>query len=769
MKIKLNAGNYCEDVRLGHLKMGGENPDGVEITANSRYFTIDGEAVLPVMGEFHFARYPHKYWEDELLKMKACGIGIVASYIYWIFHEEEKGKWQWEGDKNLRRFAELCDKHGLYFFPRIGPYVHGECRNGGLPDWIWDMPEKRTDDPVYMSYAEKFYAQIAAQLKGLMYKDGGPVMGVQLDNEYWLGKEGEQHILTLKNTAKKVGIDVPIYTVTGWMDGSVPKDEVIPVFGGYPAATWEMEGEKVSRKVGYFFLPFRNQNFIENDLKLKQTGYAADLSRYPFALAELGAGIQVTHHCRPVVSGDDIAAILLTKLGSGASLVGYYIFHGSTHPDGKLTPMHEIYDRPWIMEYPEKSYDFEAPIREFGQISPSYHDLKVLHLFLNDFGSLLAPMVTLFPEKQPESIANTDILRFAARVSKDSGFLFFNNYQRLTRMPNFQDCTVELKLKNETLTLPQKPFCLKNGKYFIWPFNLTMGQSLLKYATAQPLCKISNDGADTYFFFAIDGIDTEYCFDSKTTGDVTVFDGKISKTKDCLIVSGIKGGADSVVSLVTPTGKKIDIVTLTEKQAKNCWKQQFLGKERVFISESNIIFEAQKLKLYSNCPKDMSFSVFPQVDRELCEKNGKIERQKDGVFSRYTLSRPAKQVDVNIKPSEESNQEVKKWSLSLPKDAFDGVDDLYLQIHYTGNHLKVLLDGKLVSDTLYNGLAWEVGLKRFLPEVLSKEITLEITPIAEGKEPYLEEPGKAQELKSAEVVDIKIIPEYSIVITETRT
>jgi hypothetical protein len=94
--------------------MGGRSPDGHVLSANSRYLVLDGTAWFPVMGEFHFARYPEAYWEEEILKMKAGGIQIISTYIFWIYHEELEGQFDWSGQRNLRRFVEICAKHGLY-------------------------------------------------------------------------------------------------------------------------------------------------------------------------------------------------------------------------------------------------------------------------------------------------------------------------------------------------------------------------------------------------------------------------------------------------------------------------------------------------------------------------------------------------------------------------------------------------------------------------------------------------------------------------------
>jgi hypothetical protein len=152
--------------------MGGVSPAGHRISVDSRSLSLDGKPWLPVMGEFHFARYPEKYWREELLKMKAGGVQVVATYIFWIHHEEVEGQFDWSGQRDLRHFVELCGQSGLYVYLRIGPWDHGEVRNGGFPDWLIDkkIPLRR-NDPEYLRYVGRFYGQIGSQIKGLLWQD----------------------------------------------------------------------------------------------------------------------------------------------------------------------------------------------------------------------------------------------------------------------------------------------------------------------------------------------------------------------------------------------------------------------------------------------------------------------------------------------------------------------------------------------------------------------------------------------------------------------
>lgn len=111
-----------------------ENFGGDRYGINDRYLTKDGRPWLPSSGEAHYSRLPRALWEKELDKMKEAGLDIVSTYIFWIHHEEIEGEFRWDGNLNLGEFIDLCHERGLEVALRIGPWSHGECRNGGFPD-----------------------------------------------------------------------------------------------------------------------------------------------------------------------------------------------------------------------------------------------------------------------------------------------------------------------------------------------------------------------------------------------------------------------------------------------------------------------------------------------------------------------------------------------------------------------------------------------------------------------------------------------------------
>jgi len=120
------------------ILMRGTNKDGEEIAVNRKYFTLNGKPWFPITGEFHFSRYPCEYWREELQKIKAGGLDTVATYVFWIHHEEIEGQFRWDGRYNLKHFITLCKEEGLKVILRIGPWDHGEVRNGGYPDWLFE-------------------------------------------------------------------------------------------------------------------------------------------------------------------------------------------------------------------------------------------------------------------------------------------------------------------------------------------------------------------------------------------------------------------------------------------------------------------------------------------------------------------------------------------------------------------------------------------------------------------------------------------------------
>ena len=454
-----------------------------EVKWDSRSLIIDGRRVVPVMGEVHFSRIPASEWKDEVRKMKEGGVTLIATYVFWNHIEEQEGIFNWSGQRNLRRFIEICEEEQLPVILRIGPFCHGEVRNGGIPDWMFSKGCKmRSQDAVFLTYVERLYRQIFSQIQGLQWKDGGSLMACQFDNEY---RGSGDYLMALKRIATGIGFDLPFYTRTGWPELSkpVPFGEMLPLYGDYADGFWERSVKETAGNYykAFNFKAFRSSTAIATEQLGKQKELLAEgEEQYPYFTCELGGGMMPAYHRRPYVYPEDAYSMALVKLGSGSNLLGYYMYHGGTNPEG-LTWLNEMQRTPATNynDMPVKNYDFQAPLGEFGQTLPHYYMLRKLHLFMQDYGEVLAPMEATFPCPQDIAKGDDSHLRWAYRSQGDSGFIFINNYERLQdisakRGVRLEACGVTLP----KLNVPARTMC-------ILPINIDG----IRYATAQIVAK----------------------------------------------------------------------------------------------------------------------------------------------------------------------------------------------------------------------------------------------------------------------------------------
>lgn len=498
-------------ILLGCLLMGAltmRSADlGKPVTWDSKSLIIDGHRVCPVMGEIHYSRVPADEWQREVRKMREGGVTMIATYIFWNHIEEKAGIFRWDGQRDLRRFLEICKQEQMPVVLRLGPFCHGEVRNGGIPDWLFAKGCRlREANSVFLGFAEKLYRQIFTQVQGLQWKDGGPVIAAQFDNEY---RGRGEYLMALKQIALKIGFDLPFYTRTGWPElrTPVPYGAMLPLYGDYADGFWDKE---VTEGCGNYykafnFKAFRSSTAIGTDLLGKQD---AKLNKgdeqYPYFTCELGGGMATAYHRRPYVYPEDAYSMALVKLGSGSNLLGYYMYHGGTNPDGVLHTLNEVQTSPGTAnnDLPVCTYDFQAPLGEFGQPYPQYYMLRPLHLFMQDFGETLAPMEASFPAPQDLKRGQDDALRWAVRSQGDSGFIFINNYER------FQQLTAKRQqLTACGVTLPR--LTVPTGCMAFFPVNIAG----IRYATAQLVAR--RDGK--LYLMQIPGIPTTIALQSGKT------------------------------------------------------------------------------------------------------------------------------------------------------------------------------------------------------------------------------------------------------------
>ena len=480
------------------------------VTWDKYSLIIDGRRVCSVMGEVHYSRIPADEWSGEVRKMKDGGVTIIACYVFWNHIEETEGIFYWSGQRNLRQFLEVCKAENMPVVLRVGPFCHGEVRCGGIPDWLFSKGCKmRSEDPVFLKYTERIYRQIFTQVQGLQWKDGGPVMAMQFDNEY---RGHGSYLMTLKRMANEIGFDLPFYTRTGWPElaSPVPFGEMIPLYGDYADGFWERSIEETAGNYykAFNFKAFRSSTAIATEqLGDQKEKLNEGDEQYPYFTCELGGGMMPAYHRRPYVYPEDAYSMAIVKLGSGSNLLGYYMYHGGTNPDGK-TWLNEMQRTPATNynDMPVKTYDFQAPLGEFGQYNPHYFMLRKIHLFMQDWGDILAPMEASFPCKQDIKKGDDSFLRWAVRSKDGSGFIFINNYERLQNLSAKKGVQLEAcGVKLPKLNIPAGTMC-------ILPVNIDG----IRYATAQLIAK--RDGK--IYLEQIKGIPTTLAVGNKVLRNV---------------------------------------------------------------------------------------------------------------------------------------------------------------------------------------------------------------------------------------------------------
>jgi beta-galactosidase len=710
--------------RRDHLKkQRGKNRRGDFASMNNFHLEFNGKPWLPVMAEFQYARYPAELWEEELRKVKEGGVDIIQSYVFWIHHEEDEGVFDFSGRRDIRRFVELCGRYGLWVMLRSGPFCHAEVANGGLPNWLYSKPfDVRCNDPRYLAHVKRLYGELGGQLKGLMFEDDGPIIGIQCENEFmdsvapWetthntamvytpKGKDGGAHMLALKRLALAAGLKAPWFTQTGWGGAPIVPREFLPMYGGYGYYAW-VDDPATQEPTGFFLF-----GDMHNRPNAK-----FDPTDVPFACCEIGGGMQPFYKNRPVVPPESVEAMHIAQLGSGSNLMGFYIYHGGIQLVGKHSFLHEH-------RCPRISYDYQAPLSEFGRLRPHYGMLRRQFLFLKEFGERLAPMeISITPEVTKIKPTDTKPVRWVVRSRGDAGFIFVSNFQDHVEMPDKKDVSFGVRTsRGETITLPAsgKGLTLKQGVATILPFHFDMDGLLLKSATSQPITRIDNNGSPHYFFSTPRGFHAEYAFETATFTSLET-QRATKKPAGNLTMVQAQPGTDSLLAFALPNDRKVFVTTLTDAQSQQLYKTKVAGAERIFLSEAGLVFENDRVEVTQPGSEKLSFAVFPPLKAAV-----KTKVSADGIFQRHTLSVPRKNIKLAIK-----NVSDGKVAVRVPKNALDGLNEVYLQIDYIGDVGSAYLGSELIHDNFWNGTTWELAVRPFAPRMLETELVLVLTPL----------------------------------------
>lgn len=762
MAYKLNLENLKEkEIRPLGEDFKGTSAGGEEISFTNYYMMKNGKPFFGVSGEFHFSRMSDTRWEDEMIKMKMGGISVVATYLFWIHHEEEEGVFDFTGCRNLRKFVELCHKHGLYVILRVGPFDHGEVRNGGIPDWMYGKPfEVRKLSEGFLFYTKRLYAKIGEQVAGLFFKDNGPIIGVQIDNEYmhssapweitmgisneWVfgGDEGDEYMLRLKDLAAECGLTPAFYTCTGWGGAAAPKN-MMPLWGGYAFRPWIFYSHKGEHPATeeYVYQDFHNNEITcTNDF---QPAYKPE--ERPYACCEMGGGMTCCYYYRFQFPYKSVDAMANIKIASGCNFLGYYMFQGGSNPVGK----HGMFMNEG--QVPRISYDYQAALGEFGQVRESYLRLKSIHYFVNCFGERLCGLKTALPEGASDiDPRDHKTLRFAVRTDGKRGFLFINNYQDHAAMSDKKDEEVTLQLKDEEITWKISIAAEENA---ILPFHFDLDGIDLIRATAQPVLKTDVGGKTTYVFFVPDGMRAEFLFE-----DGVWVNGKQTDSYQCDQCCQCADGADTELFEVEKEGRKLSVLIVSRKLANQMF---LLANGGLVFSEGAILEDQDGIRLET----EKAVNLLRTYPADLLKGKAGVRETESitnvQILGSYLAETAERRPQVKVQKVAEG-----RYTLTFPENLMEGLKDARLQLVYSGDIGHAFLGNRMINDNFSNGAVWEIGLKDFAQELSKESMVIYITPLKEGVNVNVESAMAARREEAqayvAELKEAALQPVYEI-------
>lgn len=316
------------------------------LTWNDGQYLLDGQPYRIVSGAIHYFRVVPEYWKDRLLKLKACGFNTVETYIAWNMHEPKEGEFVFDGMADVVSFIELAGELGLHVIVRPSPFICAEWEFGGLPAWLLAYSELqlRCCDPLYLSKVDRYYDELIPRLVPLLSTHGGPILAVQVENEYGSYGNDSSYLRYMRNGLLSRGVDVLLFTSDG------PTDEML--LGGTL--------EDVHATVN--FGSCAEESFRK---------YREYRSEEPLMVMEYWNGWfdhwMEDHHVR---DAEDVAGVLDDILTHGSSL-NMYMFHGGTNFGFYNGANHIVAYEPTTT-----SYDYDAPLTEWGDTTAKFEAVR---------------------------------------------------------------------------------------------------------------------------------------------------------------------------------------------------------------------------------------------------------------------------------------------------------------------------------------------------------------------------------------------------------
>lgn len=361
-----------------------------------RDYLLDGKPFLILSGEMHYPRVPREYWHDRLKKAKAMGLNTVCTYLFWNVHEPQPGKWDFEGNADFVAFIMACQEEGLYVLVRPGPYVCTEWEFGGYPGWLLADPKTvvRSTDPKFLKPAMAYLEKVSSMLKPLQIENGGPVLMVQVENEYGSYGDDKAFLKAHRDAIRKGGFTGTLFTADpppALKNGTLPDIAATVNFGNDARKAFETY-EKLrpgqARMIGEFWVGW----FDHWGAPHASTDAGPKAAEFDWALSQgISANIYMFH---------------------GGTNWGFYA--GANWNGGRYEPDTTSYDYSALLDEagrPTAKFDaFKAVIRKrvpaavFGPMPEPLPIIEIPEIKLTAAGSLLDIVPRPVVSEQPQTM-----------------------------------------------------------------------------------------------------------------------------------------------------------------------------------------------------------------------------------------------------------------------------------------------------------------------------------------------------------------------------
>jgi hypothetical protein len=748
----------------------------MQIKVEKDYLVIDGKPRFIYGGDFSYGRTKRRCWRERIAKMKATGMNTVTFYTPWIFHEPNEGVWDFKGDHDLAHFIDLIAEAGMFAIFRMGPFVHGEYRNGGLPQWLVDKlgSRVRTNDPEYLELTGRWYEKQLEIVLPRLVTRGGPIILVQLENELGSAgckgddiargavgaEENVKHVLHYYKLIRSHGVDIPIVDINKIPDKGTLMDGLVDSGGGYPVNCFGSDGELWPFSTGWWDKHERPKVTVE-------TGCCMFARFYDVPAYRNTNGFQ-----GPIIEPEIVEAFVQQNIAEGCNGVNVFVFNDGQH----YGPYNESMTA-------EANMNYQAPVTAVGTLRDSYKALKRIGWFVRAFEQDLLrsqpnpgwakaasygiphPGVELGGdlfegyEKEKESSSHLAHVKKVEALGRsttglnlsESNFFFMRNVKNHGThwLRDVRVLTNSAKLACEVhQEYPKRvQMELPPGTTKIMPFFVRVApKTFLEYSTATLLDRRQFGDSVQVIAFATPDETIETRFAVPAHGDVKCSEGMLAIWESPTTVTVIGTPCSEIRVATIPSPVPVRYVLMDQKLAGEVWDVESPSGALVAASNLNILSSScdGKISTVNYESSESEFHLYllspkcPEISGDFANFNGQYDAE-NGIYRGFgKLKTPVPAIDfVRRKNGSQLILEAE-----VNPGMLKGCEELILHCEFDGSYGKAFLDDKLISDHSFGKfLFWEIGLRDCLekPSKLRivcddcRQAEVRVKPVVSGK------------------------------------